>query len=344
MSKIEAGKLFLTEEKTRLSEDMQYVLSMMRSRAGDNDITISIRSEITHDVVLTDNLRLNQVLINLISNAIKFSNRGSEIKLTMIETETDGDRSLYRFSVSDQGIGMSEEQIDRLFKAFEQADSSITRRFGGTGLGLSISKNIVEMMGGEIWVESEVGKGSIFYFTARLKTPGESDEEVANVGSGKPQDCALPVPDFSGLRILVADDIEINRIIVQEMLLETGVQIEEAGNGREAVALFEDNPPEHFDIILMDMQMPEMDGLEATREIRASRKPDAKTVAIVAMTANAMKSDVELVLEAGMNGHIAKPIDFENVIDTIRRMCTPRKEEDRREEDRAEEDRIKEDR
>ena len=318
MSKIEAGKLEIFEEETVLTEDLHYVVSIMRSKAFENRIVIDSSVEIQRDFVMADNLRLNQILINLLSNAIKFSPDGGVINLGVKETETGEDRSVYLFSVTDQGIGMNDEQASRLFHSFEQADMSITRRFGGTGLGLSISKNLVEMMDGDIWVESRPGAGSTFFFTIRLKTLDSISEDEKDA---KYKFAEGEVPDLSHLRAMVVDDIEINRIIIREMLAETGIKIEEAVNGMEAVKLFSMSEPEYFNIILMDMQMPVMDGCEAARKIRALDRPDAKGVAIIAATANAMKSDIELVLDAGMNGHISKPMRFESTIETIQRMC-----------------------
>jgi len=323
MSKIEAGKLTLVPEPLKISEEILFVISMMRSRARESGIEITQEVKIKRDHVSADKLRLNQILINLLSNAVKFSPSGGHIRLTAEETEPGADASVYRFLVEDQGIGMTEEQTSRLFKSFEQADMSITKRFGGTGLGLSISKSIVEMMGGHIGVESKPGKGSTFFFTVRLSAALKIDGN----GNGKKTVAdSNEIPhkesvDFSKIRALVVDDIEINRVIVAEMLADTQIKIEEAATGREAVEIFDSSAPGHFDIIFMDMQMPEMDGCEASRAIRALLRKDAKKIPIVAMTANVMKSDVEQVLDAGMNGHIAKPIDFENVIDTIRRMC-----------------------
>ena|GEM_PF-681457 len=321
MSKIEAGKLVLSEEDVRISDSLLYVVSMMRSKAYESRVEIAVDNTIIHDNIKTDGLRLNQVLINLLSNAVKFSENGGQIRLSVKETESEAEWAAYHFAVSDQGIGMSEEQINRLFKAFEQADMSITRRFGGTGLGLSITKSIVGLMGGTIWVESEPGKGSTFHFTVRVRISENPDADIALKSSAGLPGGDEAAADFTGLRMLITDDIEINRIIVREILEETGIQMEEASNGVEAVDMFEKSPPAYYDVILMDMQMPEMDGVEATRAIRAMDRGDARTVAIIAMTANAMKSDVELVLEAGMDGHIAKPVDFGTLIETIKRMC-----------------------
>jgi len=322
MSKIEAGKLTLSAEPTTLSENLLFVIAMMRSRGNERGITIEQELDIQRDVVMADTLRLNQVLINLLSNAIKFSPDNGQIKISVKELDSETKWSVYRFAVVDQGIGMDEEQIARLFNSFEQADLSISKRFGGTGLGLSISKSIVEMMNGQIWVESEPDKGSTFFFTVRLKSASAEDlEESQSASAASATAEHTESVDFSMLRALVADDIDINRIILAELLTDTGIKIEEASNGQEAVNLFGNSPSGYFDIILMDLQMPEMDGCEAARTIRAMNRADAKTVAIAAMTANALKEDVEVALAAGMDAHIAKPIDHDITIATIQRIC-----------------------
>ena len=320
MSKIEVGKLDFSEEAFKLPDTIAFAVSLMQSKTDSRHLTITHHIEITNEYVITDSMRLNQVILNLLSNAVKFSPQGGEIRITVRETETQPDHSVYLFTVSDQGIGMSEEQLGRLFRSFEQADSSISKRFGGTGLGLAISKSIVEIMHGRIWAESELGAGSTFSFEVPLKTleySGLLDTKSAAETAAGPE----PLADFSGLRALLADDIDINRVIVVEMLSGTGIQIEEARNGREAVELFEQSPPGYYNIILMDVQMPEMDGYEATKKIRDMNRPDAGSVTIIAMTANALKADVEIALNAGMNGHIAKPIDFQSAIKLLKETC-----------------------
>ena len=318
MSKIEAGKLNLSEEETHLSENILFTVSLMQSRKDGKNIEIIHDIDIERDFVVVDSMRLNQVMINLLSNAVKFSPEGGQVKLSVKETQLHGDRSLYHFSISDNGIGMTREQIVRLFKSFEQADSSITRRFGGTGLGLAISKSIVEMMNGDIWIESEVGHGSTFFFTIRLKTLDDAGIPKSTSLSAFDENEATFV-DLSDLRVMIVDDIEINRVIAREMLSETGIGIEEADSGGEAVSLFKNSSEHYFDIILMDIQMPEMDGYEAAKAIREMERPDSKSVIIIAMTANAMKSDVEQALNAGMNGHIAKPFNFKEAVQTIKK-------------------------
>lgn len=322
MSKIEAGKLDFSEEEFKLSEMVTFAVSLMQSRMENRRIDITHNIEIKNEYVLADSMRLNQVILNLLSNAVKFSPEGGKISISVKESELDTDCSVYLFTVSDRGIGMSEEQISRLFKSFEQADNSISKRFGGTGLGLAISKNIIEAMQGSIWVESEIGVGSTFCFEVQMKTIREhSIGGPAGVQALEIDDSLGVVDDFSGMHALLADDIDINRIIVIEMLAGTGMKIEEVSNGREAVEMFENSPPGYFDLILMDVQMPEMNGYEATKKIRSMNRPDAKTTAIIAMTANALKADVENAMNAGMNGHIAKPIDFKAAFELLRKVC-----------------------
>jgi len=317
MAKIEAGKLVLSLVQTSLSDEISFVVSMVRSRAGESNIEIAQQLNIQRDIVMADKLRLNQIMINLLSNAVKFSPGGGTVSISVTESEPSENASTYLFAVKDQGIGMEQDQIERLFMSFEQADMSITRRFGGTGLGLSIAKSLVEMMDGQIWVESRPGDGSTFFFTVRLNAADKACSGAACLLT----ETSGTSDDFSSLNALVVDDIEINRVIVIEMLSDTKISIREAADGREALNVFAASDVGFFDIIFMDMQMPTMDGCESARAIRALERADAKTVPIVAMTANVMKSDVEQVLAAGMNGHIAKPIDIENVMHTIRRMC-----------------------
>ena len=318
MSKIEAGKLEFSEEAFKLSDTVLFAISLMQSKKDSGHIEITHSIDITHDYVVADSMRLNQVILNLLSNAVKFSPQGGKVNVSVRETASDEGASVYRFTVADQGIGMTEEQVGRLFRSFEQADSGIAKRFGGTGLGLAISKSIVEHMDGSIWAESKPGVGSTFGFEVRMKTTQysaivQAKDSAAPGTSGRPGESA----DFSGARALLVDDIDINRLIVVEMLAGTGIQIEEARNGREAVDMFRKSPPGYYDIILLDVQMPEMDGYEATRRIRGMERPDAKSTTIIAMTANALKADVDNALKAGMDGHIAKPIDFQAAIELL---------------------------
>jgi CheY-like chemotaxis protein len=201
-----------------------------------------------------------------------------------------------------------------MFKPFEQADNTISRNYGGTGLGLTISQHIVELMGGAIRVESVLGQGATFTFSVRF----EKDAVLETKPNEQETDEYLS--DFSGYRILIADDVRINRMIIISLLKDTNIIIDEAENGYEAVEMIQKSPAGHYLLVLMDMQMPKMDGCTATRIIRDLQHPDAATLPIIAMTANVFKEDVQEVLDAGMNGHIGKPIDIQIVLDTIRKI------------------------
>ena len=226
--------------------------------------------------------------------------------LVLEETEAD---LLFGFTVRDTGIGMNGEQLGRLFVPFEQTDSNIASRFGGTGLGLAISQNLVNMMGSEIRVTSEVGSGSAFTFPLRL--PRAVPPSVEDARQEPSAVVSLP-----GKRILLCEDIEINRLIVIELLQETGLKIDEAIDGEDAVQRFAASPEGYYSLVFMDIQMPRMDGYEAAGLIRKMDRTDAKTVPIVAMTANAYKEDIERAFASGMNGHLSKPID----IDAVKRI------------------------
>ena len=305
MSKIESGKFVLAEEPFALRTAMAEVAQIISTRCAEEDIVFSSNYETLPEIgVLGDKLRLKQVLINLLGNAVKFTNRGGHIDFA-IEAAAEGETNVrLAFSVRDDGIGMTSEQLDKLFVAFEQADSSIAVRYGGTGLGLAISQNLIGRMGGEIRVRSEPGAGSEFFFNILL--PKVSSPEHARA-AGEEDEKPL---DLSGKRILLAEDIEVNRVILAELLSDTGVEIDEAENGLQAIERFRSAPLYGYDLIFMDVQMPEMNGYEATERIRSMDRADAREVPIVAMTANAYREDVERALASGMNGHLAKPIDI----------------------------------
>jgi signal transduction histidine kinase/CheY-like chemotaxis protein len=330
-SKIEAGKLTLESKLFSLSENLDFVLAMVRSRGSEKKLTITSRLEnIRNDGIVTDALRLNQVLLNLLSNALKFSPEGKTIEVGVREIDGNGDGSVYQFSVKDEGIGIAGDEIGKLFNPFEQANVSVTRKYGGTGLGLSISKNLVEMMGGRLWVESEEGRGSVFTFTIRVKS-----QPRAESGSGRAALISSPERkyDFHGRRILIVDDVEINREILSGLLGETGMEMEYAENGREALDKYRSRNAGYYDLVLMDMQMPVMDGCEATREIRefektisgaeheggiAGQSPSGRRqVPVIAMTANVLKEDVQRALDSGMDGHLGKPVDVNSLLSLL---------------------------
>jgi signal transduction histidine kinase/methyl-accepting chemotaxis protein/ActR/RegA family two-component response regulator len=339
ISRIEAGKMELILEPTSISSSIQFVKSLMYSKANEQGVKIEILLDIQNDVVNTDSLRLNQVLVNLVSNAVKFSPYGGKIVVGVNEVPIDNEASFYHFFVQDQGIGMTDSQMNRIFHSFEQADGTITKKFGGTGLGLSICKNIIEMMRGKIEVVSEVDKGSTFSFTIKtniiknfkmtsleINTDKQIDIEKGTIlSTNLNQDLigntaekqSVTNYDFSNLRVLIVDDNSVNRMVVSELLAETKIQTEEASNGQEALQKFQISEVGYYDLIFMDMMMPIMDGCTTTINIRELDRPDAKSVIIIAMTANVFKDDVEKTIASGMNGHIGKPFDIDDVIKRI---------------------------
>jgi len=450
MSKIEAGKFELSETEFNFEHMLRRAVGVINFRIDEKEqkFDVHIDKNIPENLI-GDDQRLSQVITNLLSNAAKFTPECGSIRLVTRLTGKENGLCTIQFSVADTGVGISAEQQARLFQSFQQAESDTTRKFGGTGLGLSISKNIISLMGGDIWVESEIGKGSTFYFTVRVKqgedksrsrgllvsdinvknvrilavdddpdtlayfkklmremgiycdvaesgeaaldiveknglyniyfvdwklpgidgveltrklkektvSPGkavvimisaaewiavETEAKKAGVDKfiSKPlfpsviadalNECfgmnpraagdTLPADNagiFAGRRVLLVEDIEINREIVLTLLEPTRLGIDCAVNGAEAVRMFS-AAPERYEMIFMDVQMPEMDGYEATRLIRALNAPNAATVPIVAMTANVFKEDVEKCLEAGMNGHIGKPMDVGVLFEKLR--------------------------
>ncbi len=321
MSKIESGRLELSEELFALERILERATNVVTLRMEEKQQCFTLNVDPAIPAWFTgDGQRLMQVVTNLLSNAVKFTPMGGKISLDVtLSGERDAARQL-RMAVRDTGIGISREQQRKLFRSFVQADSSVTRRFGGTGLGLAISKSIVEMMEGEIGVESEEGQGACFYFTVWLKLPDPA-ELPGSAGHSDACENADRNGLFAGRCVLLAEDIEINQEIVVSLLESTGVCIDTALNGREALGLFEEKARD-YDLILMDIHMPEMDGYEATRRIRASRLPEGKTVPIVAMTANAFKEDIERCLAAGMNDHLSKPLMVDKMLHVMRKYLT----------------------
>jgi len=262
--------------------------------------------------MIGDNQRLAQVITNLLGNAIKFTPEKGNIKINTFFLGEENGVCTIKISVSDSGIGIDPEQQSDLFQAFAQAEAHTSRKFGGTGLGLPISKSIISLMGGEIWVESEPGKGSDFIFTVQLRR-GEAKEQKSLAKKETISDIS---GIFKGRHVLLVEDVDINREILVTLLEPTLMEIDCAISGTEAVRMFSD-APEKYEMILMDIQMPDMDGYEATRTIRTLNAPNAATVPIIAITANVFKEDIENCLSVGMNGHIGKPFDFDEILEKL---------------------------
>ena len=314
-SKIEAGKMDMESIDFHLEDVLDNVSTLISIKAEESGLALIFKTppEVPR-VLLGDPLRLGQVLINLANNAVKFTEEGEVTIETCLIAESNEQVTL-QFAVRDTGIGLTQAQIGKLFQSFSQADTSTTRKFGGTGLGLTISKRLVEMMNGKIWVESEVGKGSSFIFTALF---GYGDEtELARSGSkmGVDEEALRPV---LGARILLVEDNEINQQVARELLENAGFIVEIANDGQEGL---EKVTTSAYDLVLMDVQMPVMDGYEATRKIREIL--EYKDLPVLAMTASVMVGDISNAIESGMNDHVAKPIDPPNLIAKLVQWIKP---------------------
>ena len=315
ISKIESGKMELSLITFRFSKMLDRVMSVISQKMQDKQqhFSVEIAPEIP-DALFGDDQRLAQVITNILSNATKFTPEEGCITLTVKLLNLQKDKCVIQVSVKDSGIGMSKQEQDKLFNIFQQAQMDTARKYGGSGLGLAISKRILELMDGEIWIESEPGKGSCFFFTASLGIPEhiESTADMEQIAGYESEEENFD-GDFSGKVILLVDDIDINLEIVAAVLEPTNITIDTATSGKEAVDAFTGNP-QRYDLILMDMQMPEIDGLQATRMIRALDMPEAAVIPIIAMTANVFKEDIEKCIDAGMNDHLGKPIDMSDIM------------------------------
>ena len=317
MSRIESGKTTLNIEKTNLPQQVSQLDSIIRQQASQRRQTFTVENHVQHENVLADPNRLNQVLMNILSNAVKYTPQGGHIRLDVEELTHTEHYAKYRFVVQDDGIGMSEAYQKTLFEPFTREEKSGTNRVQGTGLGMAITKSIVDLMGGTIHVESAPGKGSRFEVVLELPIDAEADK--VQTASALPEEDEAVSP-LSGMSFLCAEDNAINAEIL-EMLLETkGASCTICSNGQEIVDAFASVKPGEYDMILMDVQMPVMDGLEATRRIRNGENPLGRTIPILAMTANAFLEDMQKSKEAGMDEHLSKPVDIAALEQTVKRF------------------------
>lgn len=300
MSRIDNGMLSIAEEDFSLQQMLNEFCSMMQTQAKGREIALCCETNFEHSDLKGDAIRLKQVLMNLVSNAIKFTQPGGTVHLTVEETSSSDLQAVYLFKVSDNGIGIKAEDLERIFESFVQTGANLMRS-QGTGLGLPISRNIVQLMGGTLEVKSRINEGSEFFFSIPL-------------AFGSPIDLKQELETsfcFENVRILLAEDHPINAEIAMDILTLKGAQAELAEDGAKAVRLFEQSAPGYFDLILMDMRMPNMGGLEATRAIRASDHPDAAKIPIIALTANSFQEDKDMAKEAGMNDFLSKPLEID---------------------------------
>lgn len=307
MSRIESGSMTVCFEPFDLDALVDEIVVLMSAQAENKSITLEVKRAYQDRILIGDELRLNQVLINIVGNALKFTPEHGVITISVEQVMQEEGMATIRFSVKDTGIGINENNLTRIFNAFEQAENNTARRFGGTGLGLAISSNLVKLMGGKLDVRSEEGKGSEFFFSIVFDVAEETPKY--NVVEEKEEETYC----LEGNRLLVVEDNPINAEIAQTVLEMAGVETEHADNGEVAIQMFEDREQGYYDAILMDIRMPVMDGLEATKRIRTLGRADSRSIPIIAMTANAFDEDMKKSIESGMNGHLSKPIDIEKL-------------------------------
>ena len=310
MSKIESGKFTLNEENINLCKMLDGFMDIVKPAAKEKHHTLTLnKHDIVHENIVGDSLRLQQMFVNIVSNSIKYTNDGGNISIDVTEKAV-GNKNVgcYEFVFKDNGMGMSEEFLKNIFEPFERAEDERVGKQQGTGLGMAITYNLVKMMNGEIHVDSKLGEGSEFVVTLFFKIGNSETEQVSASSDNGVKE--LQSADYSGERILLVDDNELNLEIAEELLKMTGLTVEKATNGLEAVEKFRNSGQGFYKLIFMDIQMPAMNGYEATETIRKLERPDAQTIPIIAMTADAFAEDVKKAHNAGMNGHIAKPLDI----------------------------------
>ena len=314
ISRIESGKIQYVPTPVDIAEVSASVLTIMYGYLSNRNITFQTElAEPQIRYVMTDAVRVREVLVNILGNAVKFTNDGGTVTYAVSYHPGIDERCInVRYRITDTGIGMSEEFVEHIFDEFSQEDHGARTQYKGTGLGMAITKKYVDLMGGTISVESRKGVGSTFIVELPMEITDECEVKKKDYDVGK--------VDLTGLKVLLAEDNELNAEIAIVQLEELGMQITRASDGDEVVNIFADNPPGTFDIILMDVMMPNKNGYEATNVIRnLQNRPDGEVIPIIAMTANAFAEDVQSSLDAGMNGHLSKPIVMDEVIKTIAR-------------------------
>lgn len=320
MSKIESGRLELSEEEFNLQELIDNLLTIMQPQVEEHEHTLKFSvKDLEHEYVIGDSPHIQQVFVNILGNSVKYTPRGGELSLSVTEIPTHKPRmGCYEFVFEDNGIGMSPEFLEHIFEPFSREDESSGNKVQGTGLGLAIVSNLVKMMGGELKVESTQGQGSKFTITLHLQLQDENKRRLNASENSNPLSEVGP-DTFVGRRILLAEDNEINAEIATEIFTSTGLTVDHVWNGKEALDRLADTEPGYYGMVFMDVQMPLMDGYTATRSIRDSDREDLQNIPIIAMTANAFAEDVKAALNAGMNQHIAKPLDVKQIMEVLQR-------------------------
>ena len=329
MSRIESGRMTLRDEAFSFRELLDQVNTVVGSQCAEAGLAYDFRilSPVSR-AFYGDDLKLKQVFINILGNAVKFTPAPGTVSFTVEQINAFDDQRTLRFVMRDTGIGMDKEFIPKIFNAFSQEQSGAENKYGSTGLGMAITKNIVQMMNGRIEVESQKGVGSTFTVTVSLRDAGRGTMTDLNAEPAQPESGAAEQEpgageqcSLAGLRVLIAEDMEINAELLREILSLEKVESDWAENGKLTVERFQQSEPGYYDAILMDIRMPVMDGLEATAAIRRLNKPDARTVPIIAMSANAFAEDVQRSLQAGMNAHLSKPVEPDRLFDTLRKLA-----------------------
>ena len=321
MSKIESGDTSLNIEKFSLLEQIREIEMLIRPQAAEREQCLKVHMKrIWHDHLEGDALRIRQIFINILSNAVKYTQNGGHITFDVDELKLNSEAcAKYKFVVTDDGIGMKTDYLEHIFEPFSRQENSVTNRIQGTGLGMAITKNLVDMMGGSIRVESREGEGSTFEVVLEFKIDHENTGLVS-IQQNIPDSHENEEVCLKGMRFLCAEDNALNAEILQAMLEMAGAQCVICTDGQEITERFKEVGPGEFDMILMDVQMPKMNGYDATRAIRAGNNPLGRTIPIIAMTANAFADDIQQSLDAGMNAHISKPMDLRALCQTIKRF------------------------